>query len=151
MPSRRTYRYRCANCGHEFKPPLLVNYLTFSGMGRNPDGTYHTWKSLTCPSCGKRTRAVGIRLQPGQAADAEPTPYESRPGARHAGGAGQAARTAAPRRAQAAPRRQLSYRGPAGRAAMPRRSSAAATTSGSVSGAARTTSISGRLSRNSRW
>jgi DNA-directed RNA polymerase subunit RPC12/RpoP len=72
----RTYVYRCANCGHKFKPPMLVHYLTFSGMGRNPDGTYHTWKSLTCPSCGKRTRAVGIRQQVGEA---QPEPYESRP------------------------------------------------------------------------
>ena len=55
------YRYRCANCGHVFKVPLLVDFLTFSGMGRNRDGTYHTWKSLTCPSCGRRTRAVVVR------------------------------------------------------------------------------------------
>jgi predicted RNA-binding Zn-ribbon protein involved in translation (DUF1610 family) len=55
------YRYRCASCGHVFKVPLLVDFLTFSGMGRNRDGTYHTWKSLTCPSCGRRTRAVVVR------------------------------------------------------------------------------------------
>jgi predicted RNA-binding Zn-ribbon protein involved in translation (DUF1610 family) len=79
----RSYRYRCANCGHEFKPPLLVHYLTFSGMGRNRDGTYHTWKSLTCPSCGKRTRAIAVKVEPGEAADAGgPGPYESRPGGR---------------------------------------------------------------------
>ena len=71
----RTYLYRCANCGHLFKAPWVVHYLTFSGMGRNPDGTYHTWKSLTCPNCGQRTRAVGVRQQPGQA---EPEPYRSR-------------------------------------------------------------------------
>jgi predicted RNA-binding Zn-ribbon protein involved in translation (DUF1610 family) len=58
------YRYRCANCGHVFKVPLLVDFLTFSGMGRNRDGTYHTWKSLTCPSCGQRTRAVAMRVGP---------------------------------------------------------------------------------------
>jgi len=58
------YRYRCAGCGHVFKVPLLVDFLTFSGMGRNRDGTYHTWKSLTCPSCGRRTRAVAIRTGP---------------------------------------------------------------------------------------
>ncbi len=58
------YRYRCAHCGHLFKVPLLVDFLTFSGMGRNPDGTYNTWKSLTCPSCGRRTRAVAIRTGP---------------------------------------------------------------------------------------
>ncbi|HMK92772.1 MAG TPA: hypothetical protein VK576_07220, partial [Thermoleophilia bacterium] len=34
----------------------------FSGIGKNADGTYHTWKSLTCPSCGKRTRAVAVRV-----------------------------------------------------------------------------------------
>ncbi len=72
----RVYVFRCANCGHKFKPPMLVHYLTLSGMGRNPDGTYHTWKSLTCPSCGRRTRAVGIRQKLGEA---QPQPYESRP------------------------------------------------------------------------
>ena len=71
----RAYLYRCKSCGHLFKAPWLVHYLTLSGMGRNPDGTYHTWKSLTCPSCGKRTRAVAVRQQPGQA---EPEPYRSR-------------------------------------------------------------------------
>ena len=58
------YRYRCASCGHVFKVPLLVDFLTFSGMGRNRDGTYHTWKSLTCPSCGRRTRAVAVKTGP---------------------------------------------------------------------------------------
>jgi predicted RNA-binding Zn-ribbon protein involved in translation (DUF1610 family) len=56
------YRYRCANCGHQFKVPLLVDFLTFSGMGRNPDGTYHNWKSLTCPSCGQRSRAIAMKV-----------------------------------------------------------------------------------------
>ncbi len=76
----RGYLYRCLNCGNQFKAPFLVHYLTFSGMGRNPDGTWNTWKSLTCPSCGKRTRAVAVKARPGQAAAA--TPYESRPGVR---------------------------------------------------------------------
>jgi hypothetical protein len=78
----RGYLYRCLNCGHLFKAPLLVHFLTLSGMGRNPDGTYHTWKSLTCPSCGKRTRAVAVKAQPGEAAAT--TPYESRAGVRPA-------------------------------------------------------------------
>ena len=64
------YRYRCAHCGHLFKVPLLVDYLTFSGMARNPDGTYHTWKSLTCPSCGRRTRAVVVRADADETAGA---------------------------------------------------------------------------------
>ena len=71
----RTYAYRCANCGHTFKAPTLVNLLTFSGVGRNADGTYHSWKSLTCPHCGQRTRAVALKAGPGSApAD----PYSSR-------------------------------------------------------------------------
>jgi len=79
------YRYRCGNCGHMFKVPLLVDFLTFSGMGKNPDGTYHTWKSLTCPSCGKRTRAIAVKIDPGQTGQAsdgggETDPYRSRPG-----------------------------------------------------------------------
>lgn len=77
------YRYRCAHCGHEFKVPLLVDFLTFSGMGRNPDGTYHTWKSLTCPSCGRRTRAVAVKVAPGETG-APGRLYESRPGGRAA-------------------------------------------------------------------
>jgi rRNA maturation protein Nop10 len=73
------YRYRCAHCGHVFKVPLLVDYLTFSGMGRNPDGTYHTWKSLTCPSCGRRTRAVAVKVRPPEPGDkAAGDPYTSR-------------------------------------------------------------------------
>jgi hypothetical protein len=74
------YRYRCASCGHKFKVPLLVDFLTFSGMGRNPDGTYHTWKSLTCPSCGKRTRAIAVKVESAEGGGAV-EPYESRPGA----------------------------------------------------------------------
>jgi predicted RNA-binding Zn-ribbon protein involved in translation (DUF1610 family) len=65
------YRYRCASCGHVFKVPLLVDFLTFSGMGRNRDGTYHTWKSLTCPSCGQRTRAVVVRADADPGTDAD--------------------------------------------------------------------------------
>jgi hypothetical protein len=57
------YRYVCAHCGKVFKVPLPVDFLTFSGMGKNPDGTYHTWKSLTCPHCGQRTRAVAVRAE----------------------------------------------------------------------------------------
>ena len=59
---------------------MLVHFLTFSGMGRNPDGTWNTWKSLTCPSCGKRTRAVAVKAQPGEAA-ARPRRTSRVPGA----------------------------------------------------------------------
>ena len=69
------YRYICANCGRAFKVPLVVDFLTFSGMGKNPDGTYHTWKSLTCPHCGRRTRAVAVRVETVAGADeASPPP-----------------------------------------------------------------------------
>jgi hypothetical protein len=75
------YRYRCAHCGHTFKVPLLVDYLTFSGIARNPDGTYHTWKSLTCPSCGRRTRAMAVKVKFAESeGDADDGRYTSRDG-----------------------------------------------------------------------
>jgi hypothetical protein len=75
------YRYRCAHCGHVFKVPLLVDFLTFSGVGHNPDGTYHTWKSLTCPSCGRRTRAVAVKVKFAEPeGDADDGRYKSRDG-----------------------------------------------------------------------
>ena len=89
------YRYRCANCGHVFKVPLLVDYLTFSGIGRNPDGTYHTWKSLTCPRCGRRSKAIAVKVKYGEPEPgdgAEPDRYTSR------GGGAAAAKSRAPQR-----------------------------------------------------
>ncbi len=49
--------YKCGNCGHVFQPPVTVNFLTMSSMGKNPDGTYYSAKKLTCPRCGKVTKA----------------------------------------------------------------------------------------------
>jgi DNA-directed RNA polymerase subunit RPC12/RpoP len=49
--------YRCANCGKVFQVPTTVNFLTTASMGKNPDGTYYSAKNLTCPHCGKRTKA----------------------------------------------------------------------------------------------
>lgn len=34
------YAYRCANCRRVFQVPTLVNFLSFQGIGRRPDGTY---------------------------------------------------------------------------------------------------------------
>jgi hypothetical protein len=53
----RAAGYRCANCKRVFRVPTTVNFFTPSGVAKNPDGTYYSWKSLTCPHCGKRTRA----------------------------------------------------------------------------------------------
>ena len=85
------YRYMCANCGNVFKVPLTVDFLTFSGMGKNPDGTYYTWKSLTCPRCGKRSRAVAVRVEAVRRSEAEggaaaaPAPASARPPQRRGG------------------------------------------------------------------
>jgi hypothetical protein len=57
----RGYAYRCANCRRVFQVPALVNFLTFPGIGRRPDGTYRGWKSLTCSYCHQRTRATVVR------------------------------------------------------------------------------------------
>lgn len=54
------YRYRCGNCGRGFRVPLLVDLFTMSAIGKNPDGTYFNWKSLTCPNCGQRSKAVVV-------------------------------------------------------------------------------------------
>ena len=51
------YRYRCANCGKVFQVPTTVNFLTSSSVGKNADGTFFSYKQLTCPHCGKRTKA----------------------------------------------------------------------------------------------
>lgn len=55
------FAYRCANCRRVFQVPTFVNFLTFQGVARRPDGTYHGYKSLTCPYCRERTRATIVR------------------------------------------------------------------------------------------
>lgn len=53
--------FLCANCGRVFQGPTVVNFFTPSGVARNRDGTYYGWKSLTCPHCGRRTKAKVIK------------------------------------------------------------------------------------------
>lgn len=77
------HRYRCDNCGREFRVPLLVDLLTMSGIGKNPDGTYHNWKSLTCSHCAVRTRAVVVQRPAGDPHEVDVrTSGETRPGGR---------------------------------------------------------------------
>jgi hypothetical protein len=57
----RAVGYRCANCKRVFRVPTTVNFFTPSGVAKNPDGTYYSWKSLTCPHCGKRTKAKVLK------------------------------------------------------------------------------------------
>jgi DNA-directed RNA polymerase subunit RPC12/RpoP len=56
LQTRRT-GYVCAACGKAFQVPTTVNFFSTSSMGKNPDGTYYSSKKLTCPHCGKVTRA----------------------------------------------------------------------------------------------
>jgi DNA-directed RNA polymerase subunit RPC12/RpoP len=49
--------YRCASCDKSFQVPTTVNFFTGSQVGKNPDGTYYSYKTLTCPYCGTRTKA----------------------------------------------------------------------------------------------
>lgn len=56
LMSQRT-GYKCANCGHVFQVPTFVNFFTTSSVAKNPDGTYYSAKRLTCPKCGKITKA----------------------------------------------------------------------------------------------
>ncbi len=57
----RNYGYQCQKCKKVFRVPTTVNYFTPSGVGKNPDGTYYSWKSLTCPHCGARTKAKTLK------------------------------------------------------------------------------------------
>jgi DNA-directed RNA polymerase subunit RPC12/RpoP len=53
----RTSGYVCGNCGKAFRVPTTVNFFTQSAVGKKPDGTYYSYKNLTCPHCGKRSKA----------------------------------------------------------------------------------------------
>jgi DNA-directed RNA polymerase subunit RPC12/RpoP len=53
--------YRCAKCGRVFQVPTAVNFFTMSAMGKNPDGTYYSYKELTCPHCHKRSKARVVK------------------------------------------------------------------------------------------
>ena len=55
LVSRRS-GYRCDKCGRAFQVPTTVNFFTASSVGKNPDGTYYSYKTLTCPHCGKAPR-----------------------------------------------------------------------------------------------
>ncbi len=53
----RTSGYVCAKCGKAFQVPTIVNFFTTSSVGKNPDGTYYSYKNLTCPHCGQQSKA----------------------------------------------------------------------------------------------
>ena len=60
LVSRKT-GYLCEKCGKPFQVPTTVNFFTTSSIGKNPDGTYYSYKQLTCPNCGKRTKARVVK------------------------------------------------------------------------------------------
>lgn len=49
--------YVCAGCKKAFQVPTTINFFTASSIGKNRDGTYYSYKNLTCPYCGKKTKA----------------------------------------------------------------------------------------------
>jgi DNA-directed RNA polymerase subunit RPC12/RpoP len=53
----RTSGYVCARCGKAFQVPTTVNFFTTSSVGKNPDGTYYSYKNLTCPHCRQQSKA----------------------------------------------------------------------------------------------
>jgi predicted RNA-binding Zn-ribbon protein involved in translation (DUF1610 family) len=57
----RTSGYLCAKCGKAFQVPTTVNFFTQSAVGKNPDGTYYSYKNLTCPHCGKQSKARVVK------------------------------------------------------------------------------------------
>lgn len=58
----RTTGYRCGNCGRSFRVPTTVNFFTPSQMGKNEDGTFYSYKKLTCPYCKKVSKARLMKL-----------------------------------------------------------------------------------------
>ena len=56
LVSRRS-GYLCEKCGKPFQVATAVNFFTTSSVGKNPDGTYYSYKKLTCPHCGNSTKA----------------------------------------------------------------------------------------------
>jgi len=42
--------------------------LHASSVGKNPDGTYYSYKTLTCPHCGKSSKARVLKRVDAQAA-----------------------------------------------------------------------------------
>jgi hypothetical protein len=66
----RSSGYVCGKCGKAFPVPTTVNFFTQSAVGKNPDGTYYSYKKLTCPHCGQQSKArlvkrVGARQAQG--------------------------------------------------------------------------------------
>ncbi len=53
--------YLCDKCDKPFQVPTTINFFTTSSIGKNPDGTYYSYKTLTCPNCGKRTKARVVK------------------------------------------------------------------------------------------
>ncbi len=54
--------YKCGNCGRSFQVPTTVNFFTVSQVGKDEDGTYYSYKVLTCPYCKKRSKARLMKL-----------------------------------------------------------------------------------------
>ena len=67
LTTQRT-AYKCAGCGNVFQVSTAVNFFTTSSMGKNPDGTYFSAKKLTCPKCGKVTKARVLKRADARAA-----------------------------------------------------------------------------------
>jgi hypothetical protein len=53
----RRNAYRCSHCKRVFQVPTAVNFVTPSAVGKNRDGTYYSYKKLTCPLCGHKGQA----------------------------------------------------------------------------------------------
>ena len=54
--------YKCGSCGRTFQVPTTVNFFTVSQMAKNEDGTYYSYKKLTCPHCHKTSQARLLKL-----------------------------------------------------------------------------------------
>jgi fatty-acid desaturase len=64
----RSSGFRCDKCGRAFQVPTAINFFTASAVGKNADGTYYSYKTLTCPHCRQSTKARLVKRVDPQAA-----------------------------------------------------------------------------------
>lgn len=55
--------YRCTNCGNEFQVSILTDLISPQGAGKDDTGKTYGWKYLKCPACGKRMKAIIIKMK----------------------------------------------------------------------------------------
>lgn len=59
----KTTVYRCTNCGNEFQISISTDFISPHGLGKDEAGKTYGWKYLKCQACGKRMKAVIVKMK----------------------------------------------------------------------------------------